>query len=60
LSSIGSYWLNRFCSLPSGKEKKQLKGRDLMVVFSVFTPYCIKSLQTLSLFIKSTYASQDI
>jgi hypothetical protein len=30
LSSIWLNWLNRFHSLPSGKEKrKQLKGRDL-------------------------------
>jgi hypothetical protein len=42
-------WLNRFRSLPSGKEKekKQLKGKNLRSPF--FAPYQSKSLQMLSL-----------
>jgi hypothetical protein len=47
-------WLNRFCSLTSGKgkKKKKLKGRYLMV-FSIFAPYQSKSLQKCSLLIES-------
>jgi hypothetical protein len=55
------HWLNRFHSLPSGKEKKkQLKGKNHRSLF--FAPYWTKSLQMLSLspFIESIYASQDI
>jgi hypothetical protein len=48
---------------PQGKEKKKklLNGRNLRV-FSILAPYHSKSLQmlSLSLFVKSTYASQDI
>jgi hypothetical protein len=47
---------------PQGKEKKKklLNGRNLRVL-SILAPYHSKSLQmlSLSLFIKSTYASQD-
>jgi hypothetical protein len=54
-------WLNRFCSLPSGGKKKRQNHRSLF-----FAPYQNKSLQilslslSLSLFIESIYASQDI
>jgi hypothetical protein len=43
-------WLNRFCSLPSGKEKKKKKPvkRQKPQGF-VFAPYQSKSLQMLSL-----------
>jgi hypothetical protein len=56
-------WFNRFHSLPSGKEKKkkkQLKGRDLRS--SPFLPLTgAKAFRhTLSLFMRSIYASQDI
>jgi hypothetical protein len=40
-------WLNRFHSLPSGKEKKIVKRQKPQV--SVFAPYQNKSLQMLSL-----------
>jgi hypothetical protein len=56
-------WLKRFCSLPSGKQKKKKPvKRQKPQVFSIFAPYQSKSLQmlSLSLFIKSIYASQDI
>jgi hypothetical protein len=52
-----------FHSLPSGKEKKRKKKtvkRQKPQVFSIFTPYRRKSLQTPSLFIKSIYTSQNI
>jgi hypothetical protein len=44
-------WLNRFCNLPSGKEKKknQLKGKDLRSS-PFFAPYWSKSPQRLFLF----------
>jgi hypothetical protein len=44
-------WLNRFCSLPSGKEEKKKKTvkRQKPQVFSIFAPYQSKSLQTFSL-----------
>jgi hypothetical protein len=55
-------WLNRFCSLPSGKEKKnQLKGKNHRSPF--FLPLTrAKPPDALSLspFIESIYASQDI
>jgi hypothetical protein len=54
-------WLNRFHSLPSGKEKKRtVKSQKPQV--SIFAPYWSKSLQILLLspFIESIYASQDI
>jgi hypothetical protein len=58
-------WLNRFHSLPSGKEKKKTKKtvkRQKPLIFSIFAPFQSKSLQMvlLSLFIKSIYASQNI
>jgi hypothetical protein len=40
-------WLNRFHSLPSGKEKKTVKRPKPQV--SLFAPYQSKSLQMLSL-----------
>jgi hypothetical protein len=56
-------WLNRFHSLPSGREKKKKTvKRQKPQVFSVLAPYQNKSLQmlSLSLFIKRMYASQNI
>jgi hypothetical protein len=41
-------WLNRFHSLPSGKEKKKTAKRQKPQV-SIFAPYQSKSLQMLSL-----------
>jgi hypothetical protein len=53
-------WLNRFHSLPSGKEKKkQLKGKNLRSLFLPLTR-TKASRCTYSLFMKSIYASQDI
>jgi hypothetical protein len=60
-------WLNRFLSLPSGKEKKTVKRQKPQVSIS-FAPYRSKSLQmcvrslslSLSLFIENIYASQNI
>jgi hypothetical protein len=53
-------WLNRFCTLPSGKEKKkQLKGKNLRSLFFYPLPEQ-KPPDTLSPFIESIYASQGI
>jgi hypothetical protein len=53
-------WLNRFRSLPSGKEKKkQLKGKSLRSPFLPLTG-AKASRCSLSPFIESMYASQDI
>jgi hypothetical protein len=57
-------WLNRFCSLPSGKGKKkkeQLKGKNHRYPF--FCPLPEQKppdALSLSLFSLKTYASQDI
>jgi hypothetical protein len=43
-------WLNRFCSLPSGKEKKKVK-RQKPQVYSIFAPYWGAKAFRLSLFL---------
>jgi hypothetical protein len=54
--------LNRFHSLPSGKEKKKLKGKNLRSLFLLLIG--AKAFRCLSLslspFIESIYASQAI
>jgi hypothetical protein len=51
-------WLNRFCSLPSGKEKKQLKAKTSgLLRFCPLLEQKPPDALSLSLFIESMYAS---